>query len=179
MYYITKKDSATGKKFAKIFKKIEHANAEAMKIVNELGATKYRPNGNPFIAHGGIYSIVLDTPPNNTSILIRLLGDLENEYVPNTRTKKGKLLKQRMRNLPIVEIDEINQCIGIETIDNTSGKFRSIGFAFNDKCQYYGFSVKEEWNIKVPNDCEEVTTKSYINLFSEINYNKNNPFQIK
>ena len=163
MYYITKKDSETGKKFALIVEKIKKANSAALEIVKELGADAHRPSNSPWISHGGISSFVFYHEPENKSIW-KIIG--KNEYFISKKTKEGTALLRRIKILPIVEIDELNKCIGMETMSDSH--WRSIGFHADDdeKIKFFGFKLKEEWKINVPADCTEVTTKNFNKIFN-------------
>ncbi len=79
--------------------------------------------------------------------------------MPKLNSKVGKEIKKRFKEMPVISIDELNQCIGFN-----GAPFKTIGFAQKNK-EYFGFIIDKDWKIKVPKDCEEVTETKYNSLF--------------
>lgn len=151
MKYITLKTSETGKKFIDCFEEMKEAAKQARELAISLGAEKWR--GYPGVASGGISSLIFDTVPDK-KIWKNVYGS-SNEWMPNLNTKEGKRIYSLIQNLPLVSRHKLNQCIGFD------GQFtKNIGYEVG-RGKYVGFIVDEEWDVQVPDDCEEVTTTRY------------------
>ncbi len=150
MYFITEKDTETGKKFQAFFEKAAICSKAQKEICNEFGFTKFRPSVNFITATGGISSVIFEETPN--SKLWKLID--YNEYTPNKRTKEGKALYKRLLELPITTRAELNECVGFE-----EDMFQTIGYTYNNEC--FGFEVNSSWSFAKPEDCTEITETEY------------------
>jgi len=153
MHYITLRTSSTGKKFAAVEKKIKQIIKQQRALAKELGFDAWRKGR--FTAIGGYSSLCFNTPPDMK--VYKRVG--KDEYMPRLSTKAGKVIKERLAKIPVVERRELNSCIGYK-----EPMFQCIGFARNNE-KYFGFIVQEEWKVKVSKDCKEVTTTKYKQLF--------------
>lgn len=156
MYYITKQNSKTGKRFKEISTKIEQVTYECKKVATQLGLKKWRPSN--WLAYGGFYSIIFDTPPDPK--VWKRIDNMPNEYMPKLNTTKGKQIQELLDATPRIGQHELNECIGF----NNGAPWKTIGFAQNNK-EYFGFEIGEDWNVKIPADCTEVTRTRYNELF--------------
>lgn len=154
MKFITKKDSETGKKFQKISEARKIAFNAQKAFAKKHGFKGFRPAY--WVAFGGMSSCADFKETPNSSIWKKFLSG---EYYPKKSTKEGKLIWQEIQDLPKVEIDDLNMCIGFN-----GAPFKTIGFAENND-EFFGFIVGEKWGAKIPSDCEEVTTTIFNNLF--------------
>lgn len=154
MYYITLKNSKTGKKFQAIDLRLKSAHDAQKAIADELGFNKWR-NGHWCVA-GRFSAIVFDTPPN-PKVWKRVNGN--NEYMPKASSKEGKLLLKRFSDLPKVGDNELNECISFDGFP-----LHRIGYSCNNK-KYFGFTIGDNWEVKIPKDCKEVTYTEYKKLF--------------
>lgn len=152
MYFITERTSKTGLKFTEVVKKMKEVRETTIKFAKKHGFKSWRPGH--FTVVGGISSIEYLTPPD-----LKVWKKVnENEYMPRLNSKKGKEIRDEMKALPSVHPNDLNGCIGFDQMWST------IGFNQGNK-KYYGISVKEEWDIKMPKDCKEITTTEYKKLF--------------
>ncbi len=153
MHFITKTNSETGKKFQVISKKAEEALKSEKALSKELGFKQWR--GGYWMAFGGFSSVIFDNPPDK-----KLWKSVNgNEWMPRLTSKEGKAIAAKLAATPRVGVDELNKCIGFN-----GAPFKRIGFAQGNK-QYFGFKIDENWKVKIPKDCEEVTTTKYNQLF--------------
>jgi len=152
MKYITLKTSETGKKFMACYEKMIEASIQAKELAISLGAKEWRPLPS-MIAIGGISSLIFDNVPDR-KIWKNVYGT-SNEWMPKLNTKEGRLIHSLIESLPNVPRREIGRCIGFD-----SCPYKGVGFEIGEGA-YIGFSVMEEWNVQVPDDCEEVTTTRY------------------
>lgn len=157
MYYITKKDSETGKKFQELLDTMRQYRQHAFKIAERFGTTKIVRPG--FSIDGGVFAVVEPTIIDDKLIRPLKKFKVKNSYVPNTRTKKGKELQKELDELPVVMTHDLNAVIGWDEA------FSNIGYDYNNP-EYFAFSVKESWNIKMPEDCTEITTAQYKEMFN-------------
>jgi hypothetical protein len=156
MYFITKKTSKTGLKFQEIEKKIAESKAAVKVILERFGVKKYASDR--WAAAGGLECLFFENEPD-----LNLWKKEKKErglYSPNGKTKQGKALAKEFADLPRVSRKELNECIGYKNPWNV------IGFTFGFD-EYFGFSVGEDWGVKIPSDCKEVTTSKYKELFEK------------
>lgn len=152
MYYITKKTTKTGKKFQAITEKAKRVNSETKKLITELGATHWRPKA--WAAWGGISAMRFKEKPDLNIYKEVMKG----EFMPRRNTKAGKELSEKIKALPVVEKHDLNLCIGATDLWPYS-----IGFAKGKT--HFGFITSDEWSVKIPKDCIEVTRTKYNQLF--------------
>ena len=156
MHFITKKKSETGKKFQKIAE-VAIASLKAEKaLAKEFGFESWR--GAYWHVYGGFSALIFKVNPNER-IYRKVNG---NEWMPRMTTKEGKAIQAKLDSTPRVSINELNQCIGFD-----GAPFKTIGFAQNND-NFFGFIVDEKWKVKIPKDCEEVTTSRYNELFKTV-----------
>lgn len=153
MYFITKKTSATGKKFKAIDLRMDEISKQNKKIAKEIGFDSWRKGY--WTAFGGFSSLIFKKEPD-MKIYKRNNGS---EWMPRLNCKEGKEIQDKLNSGNTVERNELNMCIGFD-----GAPFSTIGFARNNKT-YYGFSIDEKWKIKVPKDCKEITVTKYNSLF--------------
>lgn len=153
MYFITEKTTKTGIKFSSLELKIKEVQLAQKKFASEIGVEQYRQAN--LVAYGGISSVIFKEKPN-----VKVWRSVyKDEYMPKANSKEGKVLLSKIKSLPIVSRDELNKCIGFD-----GGIVYRIGFAMNNK-NYYGFEVGEDWGVKIPKDCKEVTYTEYKKMF--------------
>ena len=99
MYFITKKDSETGKKFQKIAEKLEVCFENQKALAEKYGFTSWR--GEYWVAAGGISSVIF---PKGTTVDTKVWKEVRNgEYMPRlnnpyklTLTKPLQLAKKNL-----------------------------------------------------------------------------------
>lgn len=158
LYYKTRKDSETGKKFTEIDERRDICHKALKAFLNKYGFQKYRPSR---ISHvGGISSCVNPLNPLDPK-LWKNSGYGSNEWMPKLNTKEGKAIMKEINGLPIVDIDELNAVVGY---DGNGFKSSHIGCSYKNKT-YYGFILSDEWKVTPPSDCIEITASEYKELF--------------
>ena len=154
MYFITKRDSKTGEKFSVIEKRRSQCFDAQDGIAKKYGFDKYRPAY--FCVFGGISSALFNESPDPKL----WKQDKHGEWMPRKNIKAGKEIRKEFDQLPIVRNKDLNACIGFDEVASR------IGFAINNE-EYFGFSIDEDWIIKIPKDCKEVTQTRYKQLFPD------------
>lgn len=157
MYFITKKDTETGVKFQAIMDRKKECFDAQVAFADKYGFEGWRKGA--WNAFGGIASCVGFKDKPNPKIWGK--GLAPGEYFPKQSSREGFAIFEEIRKLPVISNDELNSCIGFN-----AKLFGSIGFAGNND-EYFGFEVDIEWNVKVPDDCEEVTISRYRKLFGD------------
>lgn len=162
MKYICRRDSETGKKFLELRDRIKLVSEEADKEAKKFGTDEYYSHR--WAIEGGIEAIVLNNgtlPDGTIPEGLRQSKDFnsDNVFVPNLKTKKGKEIKKRWDSLPNVSKIELNIIV-----NHKETMFSNVGYNFNNE-EYVGFIVGEKWNVKVPEDCEEITVTKWNELF--------------
>mgnify|MGYP006444623869 CR=1 FL=1 len=152
MYFKTFRISDTGKKFKKVEEKASKAFEDQKLLADELGFKSWREGY--WQAFGGISCVHFDNEPDAKLWKKNLDG-----YLPKLNTKAGKELQKKFDDLTSVSYDELNKCVGFD-----GAPFKHIGVNFNHK-NFYGFAVGDDWDFKVPEDCEEITLTEYKYLF--------------
>ena len=150
MYYITDKHSLTGKKIQAIENEVKKCNQKSADLAKELGADQWRPM--PFPVAGGISALVLENPDMK---IWKKVKDTPNMYTPRANTKEGKKIQLQMKELPTVSREQLNQVVGWDE------GWSVIGVNFNTEGRKYGIDILEKWEIKMPDDCIEVTSSEY------------------
>lgn len=153
MNFKTKRTSKTGLKFSKIEKKIKICFEEEKKLLDEIGVKQYRKGY--WTAFGGISSLVFDKDMKIPGYMKKIRHE---EYMPKKNIKEGIALDKKIKELPVVSKGELNACIGFK-----ENMLKTIGFESSNP-EYFLFSVNEDWGIKIPKDCKEITTTEYNKL---------------
>jgi hypothetical protein len=156
MYFKTKKNSETGKKFAEVYKRgmeaVDASNALIKELQKQYPLTgRYRKRGS-FFAWGGFSALEFSKEPDS-KVWKEIL---EGEYMPKRNNKEGKRIAKLIDDLPAVQNGELNLCIGFRSFTKHIG--------FNAGKEYFGFEVEKDWGVKIPSDCEEILSSEYENL---------------
>lgn len=153
MYFITNKNSETGKKFQEVMEQNEIAFNAQKEMSIKYGFHSWR--GSYKSVWGGIGSCEFKETPNSK---IWGKGMVDGEFYPKKNSKIGKAICDEFEKLPFVSNSKLNSCVGFKSV------FSCIGFnGKND--EFFGFILREKWNVTVPEDCEEVTSKKYHEIF--------------
>lgn len=156
MYFITPKDSKTGKKFQKIADKLDVCFENQKALAEKYGFTSWR--GERWVVAGGISSVIF---PQGTTTDTKVWKEVrDGEYMPRLNIKQGKTIQADFDQAVTISKAELNACIGWD-----EGFSKHIGFCkAND--EYFGFTIEEDWtDIVIPSDCTEITTSEYKKLF--------------
>ena len=158
MYFITKKDSVTGKKFAAISEKRKQCHKAQKELALRYGFNQWwQAYG---VVFGGISGCLFDKEPDTK--IWKYVKYLKG-WMPKIGTSEGKKIMKEFNNLPHIANEELNACIGWDEDCST------IGYAKNKSL--YGFVGFDDWKIDVPDDCEEVTISKYKELFGDFKKN--------
>ena len=159
MYFITPKDSKTGKKFQQIADKLDVCFENQKALAKKYAFTSWR--GDRWVVAGGISSVIF---PKGATIDTKVWKQIKgkDEYMPRLNIKQGKAIQADFDQAITVTKAELNACIGWD-----EGFSQSIGFnSSNDK--YFGFIIDDDWtDIIIPNDCTEITATKYRELFKK------------
>ena len=158
MYFITKKNSKTGKNFQKIDDKLRACFDTQKALADKYGFTSWREA--LWKVAGGISSVIF---PENTIVDSKIWKEVRNgEYMPKLNTKKGKAIQADFDQAITVGKSELNACIGWN-----EGFNQSIGFSSSND-NYFGFIIDDSWtDIIIPNDSTEITATKYRELFKK------------
>ena len=119
MYFITKRDSDTGKKFEEVVRKRKLYFDAQIALADEYGYEKWRYGH--FSAFGGISACIFINPPDE-KVWKKIKNP--NEFMPRRNIKEGKEILKRFEELPSIKYQELNMCIGWDE------DWNCIGFAF-------------------------------------------------
>ena len=155
MRFITRKNSDTGKKFQALEDEFEKCFQAQVALSEELGFESWR---DAYWHKGGISAVIFTTPPDKA--LWKNVNGSRREWLPKRNTKAGSELGKKFDILPKVALSELNKCIGFRSNMN------SIGLATQND-EYFGIMAKDEWEIIIPTDCEEVTVTRFNQLFKK------------
>lgn len=155
MYFKTKKTSETGSNFTAMCEKKDESFKAAKALAKEVGMQSWR--GGYWMAFGGMSSCIFKEKPDSK---IWGKSQVEGEYYPKRNSKAGKAMYKRIEDLPTVSKGDLNACIGFK-----EPYFKTIGFSSSND-SYFGFEVGDDWNVKIPNDCVEITKTEYDKLFT-------------
>jgi hypothetical protein len=164
LYYITKKESETGKKFNDVFVKFVSIREAQLDLCEKYKFRKLREQSS--LAFGGITSCggFEKTPDSKIWKKLKTANGTDDEYFPKKSSKEGKKILDEFKQISILPYSELNECIGF------NDAFGSIGFYQNE--EFFGFSLNEKWNFKVPDNCEEITTTRFNELFRTKEHSK-------
>ena len=158
MYFITEKNSETGKKFQKIANKLNVCFENQKALAKKYGFTSWR--GSYWVVAVAISSVMF---PKGTTIDIKVWKEVKKgEYMPRLNTKQGKAIQADLEQAITISKAELNACIGWD-----EGFSKHIGFCKANN-EYFGFTIDDDWtDIIIPNDCTEITATKYRELFKE------------
>lgn len=159
MFYITEKDSETGKKLAAVDAKIQEA-AQAQRAMGEkYGFSQFADAW--YAIAGGISFVIFDEEPDMKIWKHYKKHSKTNRYYPRT-VPAARQIHNDFYELPTVTNKDLNAAVGYKT-----GGFGHIGYVVNSR--YYGFEVPQSAyaEFTAPPDCEEITGTSYHLIFQK------------
>lgn len=157
MYYITPKNSETGRKFQIIQEQAEICRKAQKALGDQLGFDEFRPAY--WVVFGGISSCFMKEQPDKS--IWKNVNNSPKEWMPRLNTLKGKNCNKLFKKLPVISIEELNSCIGFD-----GAPWKTIGFR-HEKDGYFGFSINDDWVVSIPSDCEEITFGRYKEIFDK------------
>lgn len=157
LYFYTDKKSDTGLKFLDVYTRGESAKKASIMLARKYGFESCRPGRTTY--NGGISSFY--KPYDQTDLThFKKHKKYSNEYFPKRTTKEGLAMIEEINQLPVVDIDELNNIVGYD-----SGVWKNSNIGFNISENHYGFIVGATWDCTMPSDCIEITGSEYIKLF--------------
>lgn len=151
-FFITHKDSETGKKFQEFRLKCEIAHREAAALAEKYGFRTWRHL--PKVIYGGISKCSNFLNPIDSKVWKKVARG-EEEYYPKVSSIIGRKMVEEFDALPIVTVQELNEIVGFKDLrDGHIGHNYSGG-------EYIGFTVGDKKQFTIPADCEEVTRTQY------------------
>lgn len=158
MYFITRKDSETGKKFQALNEKLLEKRAVINKLIEKYGLTNVYVDDPSF--GGRIHSVEFKEDPNpKLWKKARKVG-----YYPK-RTKQGIAIIKDFSSVPEISSKDINMCVGFG-----GAPFNTIGYNLSSPGDYFGFEVADDWKFIQPADCEEVLSSRYREILGIAKY---------
>ena len=114
-YYRTSKETITGLQLLDLIVKAREVELAAENLVKEVGTNAYTRTD--LVAKGGIETFIFKEKPDPKiwKYLKVEFGDAL--YIPKEKTLKGKLIREKMNNLPVISARAYNATIGIEATD--------------------------------------------------------------
>jgi hypothetical protein len=155
MFYITKRDSETGIKFQELDNKRIVMYSQMDELQKQVKADSYYTSSSH--AFGAIVSFVFEKEPD---LKIWKYSKKDNDYTPRASSKEGKSIKEKMKLIEFISKKELNSCLTDKLLFA-----KTVGFNWSN-ADYFGISIREDWCIEMPNDCEEVTTTKYNEMFT-------------
>lgn len=159
LFYITEKTSKTGLKFQLVSDKMNKAHLEQIELSEKYGFDRIKANSSVVYCYGGISACSGFKEVPNEDIWKRVWFD--GDYMPNEKSKEGKLIQLEFDKLTLVRSEELNQCIGFD-----GAPFQTIGFSYGSKNdKYFGFKIFDNFDCQVPKDCKVISKSEYNELF--------------
>lgn len=165
MRYITTNQTETGKKFKELLElAYEHRktiyefveNCPDLKNIHEIFFAD-------FYLVGGIIGFSFKTEPDKK--LWRRHSKWKKIFILR-KNKQTKLLQDQIDNLPTISRDELNKIIGFSRWDPES-RGCNAGFIHKDDFSTIGFMIKDDWKIKMTDDCTEITVAEWNKIFEK------------
>lgn len=157
MKFICKKDSETGKKIREVQDQLLNIHIYNDSLSEEYGFDRWFTYTFPFYKR--ISKVIFNPEKKVNKKIWKYVKGSDNEYVPRMDTPEGRIVEEKISKTPILTFYDMNMCIGFDD------EFKSIGLQ-SENPDYWGIIVKEDWDIKMPLDCEEVTTSKFNEMFN-------------
>lgn len=159
MFFITKKDSETGKKMAELVERIKRIRLIQKEKQLKYGFKEFTDDYEGIGRIGWVRFNELEIPNKK---LWKIIAPKHRGYGPRTNTREGEELRLEIAQMPFISNSEIN-----EITNPTLPPWNRIGFTQNNGI--FGFKTFDsefsDPNWKYPADCEEVTETRYWQLF--------------
>lgn len=156
MFYKVKKDSKTGVKLTKVLARRDKVRNNIELFLAPYGTTEFVV---PSYCYMGISGLVFNERPEDK---VWKVEELRGKFLcrPKKNTKRGLAIQAELEACGTVSMHELNKCV------NWDGyPFSNIGFAFATHIDHYGIELADNWEVKVPKDCIEITVTEYRKLF--------------
>ena len=158
MYYITRKNSETGKKMQELLDKASAIRKQISEYLKLLGAN---PNqwvcSDKYFFNTGVIAVVFDKEPDLK--IWKEFKKIPNSYQPRMTSYEGKKIQSKFQSIGVIDRVDLNEVVGFGQV------FQHVGFDLGSK-DYFCFMLREEWQHTMPEDCEEITYTKYLELFN-------------
>ena len=158
MYYITRKNSETGKKMQELLDKASAIRKEISEYLKLLGANpKSWVSSDKYFFNTVVRAVLFESEPDMK--IWKVFKNFPNSYQPRITTYEGKKIQAKLDSIEAIDRVDLNKVVGFEQV------FQHVGFDLGSK-DYFCFMLREDWRHTMPEDCEEITYKRYLELFN-------------
>ena len=158
MYYITRKNSETGKKMQELLDKASAIRKEISEYLKLLGANPNQwVSSDNYFFNTGVIAVIFDKEPDLK--IWKVFINFPISYQPRMTSYEGKKIQTKFDSIEAIDRVDLNKVVGFEQV------FQHVGFDLGSK-DYFCFMLREDWRHTMPEDCEEITYKRYIELFN-------------
>lgn len=158
MYYITPKNSETGKKMQALIDKAKKIRTEISDYLKVIGAKHYQwVTSDNYLLNTKINAALFDKEPDMK--IWKVFKQFPNAYQPRLTTYEGKKIQAMFDSVESIDRVDLNRIVDFGQV------FQRIGVDLNSE-EYFCFMIREEWNHTMPADCEEITYAKYLELFN-------------
>ena len=158
MYYITRKNSETGKKMQELLDKASAIRKEISEYLKLLGANpKSWVSSDKYFFNTVVRGVLFESEPDME--IWKVFKNFPNSYQPRITTYEGKKIQAKLDSIEAIDRVDLNKVVGFEQV------FQHVGFDLGSK-DYFCFMLREKWQHTMPEDCEEITYKRYLELFN-------------
>lgn len=154
MYYITEKNSETGKKFQTFYDKRKEIYDKEQELSRKYNFQQWGING--FFIQGKIDFVRFD---NENQVDMKVWKKDGQNYSPRLNTKKGKEIQADFDQLESLSWNDLNACVGWDTFAKVIGTNKSE--------KYFGFTTMNDWDTPIPADCKEITNTEWKEIFEK------------
>lgn len=151
MYYKTRVDSETGKKFTELQNKKDLLHNQNKQLAEKYGFSQWTV----WSFGRDIATVLFDEEPDGKL----WHKNKDGSYRPSKKVKAGKEIDKEFKSVSRLEMEDHNYPVGLKD------PFKRIGFNLTRK-DFYGFEVGDDWEFEPPTDCEEITSIEYKSLFN-------------
>lgn len=158
MYYITRKNSETGKKMQELLDKASAIRKEISEYLKLLGANpKSWVSSDKYFFNTVVIAVLFESEPDMK--IWKVFKNFPNSYQPRITTYEGKKIQAKLDSIEAIDRVDLNRIVGFGQV------FQHVGFDLGSK-DYFCFMLREDWRHTMPEDCEEITYKRYLELFN-------------
>lgn len=158
MYYITPKTSETGKKMQALLQRAAAIRKEISDYLKLVGANSDKWGcSDRYSLQTNFFSALFEKTPDLK--IWKESKKLPGTYEPRRMNYEGKKIALKFESIESIDRYAINEIIGYGEV------FRFAGFDVNNQ-DYFCFKIEESWNHTMPEDCEEITYKKYLEIFN-------------
>ena len=158
MYYITRKNSETGKKMQELLDKASAIRKEISEYLKLLGANPNQwVSSHNYFFNTIVRAVLFESEPDMN--IWKVFKNFPNSYQPRITTYEGKKIQAKLDSIEAIDRVDLNRIVGFGQV------FQHVGFDLGSK-DYFCFMLREDWQHTMPEDCEEITYKRYLELFN-------------